>query len=182
MCNDRLMRVLILCLGLGAVALISIGAHLHNRAVQNRKTKLVAAEQEWAQLDTLCAVCRHEQQEVAQLEQQLQRYRAAVPGEINLGQLLEEFGAELESVGATNRQSGTAEVERGDVFGRIPISIRFDGTFEAFHRILSATEAMDRMVHFQKLEVTREKLDEPNPLHIAMDLSVFSKTAEVSGP
>jgi hypothetical protein len=95
--------------------------------------------------------------------------------------LLEQIGTELDAVNAVNRQSQTSESKPAGPFDRVPLAIRFDGTFDAFCHMLHAAEHFDRLVHVDRLTITRERLEGDHPLQVVMNLSVFAGVDQGTG-
>lgn len=103
---------------------------------------------------------------------------AAIPPQMDLGALLEDMSETLSVDSIVIEEMRANTVVRGADFARIPLTLRFEGSYEAFFDFVRRAERGDRLIRFDHLEVTGHPApgEETPMVQVTVELSAFSES------
>ena len=98
----------------------------------------------------------------------------AVPTRSDLGTLLSQLGEDLNAASVTDRKLQARAIANSGQFSRIPLTLHFQGSFDALFTFLKRIEARARVIRIDRLVAKRPGDNAPAAtLNIDIELSTF---------
>ncbi len=110
-----------------------------------------------------------------------EKLKLAIPARPDLGLLLSQIGQDLNAVSVTEQQLQAKTIVDGSDFSRVPMTLRFRGSFEALFDFLHRLESRQRVIRIDRVMVRRDGVGNAKMLQVDIDLSTFFR-ASVGNP
>lgn len=175
---DRGQVVILLVLGGLMAVFVALFGRPHFQAASDIRVKIRQLEQQLQ--DILPASGAEEEATESRPEADLTTAEIdiAVPFNSELGALLEKLSGDVAAESVVVRQLEAKSVVEGSDFNRIPITLRFEGSFEALFGLLQRIETTPRIIRVDELDIRGGSPEFDLPLVVDIQLSTFFRTAE----
>ncbi len=113
---------------------------------------------------------------VAELRRQSETANKVVPNSIDLADVLRGLNNELLAQNVKNQEMQTHAIDSGPLFSMIPLTLKFDGTYDGVFALVRSIESMPRLTRISKLDLVGVPTDPSQPLSVRLELMSFSTT------
>jgi len=165
---------------LAAVAvLVACGAAAHWKAVGARRAAVDAVEADLrAAVQANSAMARATAQ-LPLLRRDVAAFVKQVPGNADLGPLMEAVGEALNADGVVEREVLTRPTVAGQPVARVPFSVQYRGSFDGTIALLKRMQEGPRLTRIDRVLMERSGgSDEHAPLRVEVEFSTFARTSQ----
>lgn len=164
----------------GVVLLAVAGAYVHFTTLAGAQTRLDAVRWELARVQANNAAQRDAVRTLPQIEQRAAAFRARLPAEPDLGDVLKSLGAQLAAAQVREQEMVTRPTVSAAQCMRIPVTLRFRGPLASAFDVVQRIESQSRLTRVDKLKVERVA-DREQPM-VEIEFSSFTSTTEAGAP
>lgn len=102
----------------------------------------------------------------------------AIPARPELGLLLSQMGEDLNTISVIDQQLQAKAIVDGSDFSRIPMTLHFQGSFNALFSFLQRLESRQRIIRIDRVVVRQDRGGGLETLRVDIDLSTFFRASE----